>query len=116
MTQRLAVYGLLRRDESMASFLAAAAFVGEACIEGYDLYHLGGFPGAVSGAGSIVVEVYELDDAEMLALLDEAEGVDEEPPVYRRVEIEALGTPAWMYVFARDPGAKQIPSGDWLTR
>ena len=66
--------------------------------------------------GSVVVEVYELDDPELLTLLDEAEGVDDEPPAYRRVEIDALGAPAWMYVFARDPGPKQIPGGDWLAR
>ena len=114
MTERLFVYGLLRRGQPLAHFLAGARFVGPARLQGYDLLDLGDYPGAVPGAGAIVGELYELAG---LDPLDEAEGVHEAPPLYRRVRVEALGAPAWLYVYARDPGtAPRIASGDWLRR
>lgn len=114
MTERLFVYGLLRRGERLADFLAGARFVGPARVAGHDLLDLGPYPAAVPGAGTVVGEVYELAD---LDLLDEAEGVHEDPALYRRVQVEALGAPAWLYVYAREPGkAARIASGDWLRR
>jgi gamma-glutamylcyclotransferase (GGCT)/AIG2-like uncharacterized protein YtfP len=114
LTERLFVYGLLRKGERLAPFLGNARFVGAARVRGHDLLDLGSYPAAVPGEGTVVGEVYELD---ALDLLDEAEGVHEDPPLYRRVRVAALGAPAWMYVYARDPGAApRIPSGDWLRR
>lgn len=53
----------------------------------------------------------------VLDLLDEAERVDADPPLYRRVLVETDGAPAWLYVYAGpvDPST-WITSGDWLRR
>ncbi len=115
MTVRLAVYGLLRRGDSMAHLMDGAEWLGAARLSGFDLYRLTGFPGAVPGQGSIQVEVYELASPAVLAVLDEAEGVHATPPLYRRELVEVLGGPAWLYVFAGEVDADmRIASGDWL--
>ena len=106
------VYGLLRRGQSLAHIMDGATYLGRAAVEGFDLYHLGKYPGAVEGDGTVVGEVYEVAD---LARLDAAEGVDKDPPLYRRVQIEALEGPAWIYVYARSlANCFRIDSGDWL--
>ena len=109
--ERVVVYGLLRKGQSMAHMLADARFVGRVELSGFDLYHLGKYPGAVDGDGKIHGEVYEV---ESLTTLDEAEGTHKDPPLYKRIEIEALGAPAWIYVYARPlTDSFRIDSGDW---
>ena len=117
MTVRLAVYGLLRRGERLAHLMAGADLLGEARIDGYALFDLGEYPGAVGGGGGVVCEIYEAASPAVLDLLDEAEGVFAEPPLFRRELVEALGAPAWIYVYAGPvtPGAR-IASGDWKRR
>ena len=111
MSERIVVYGLLRRGERMFELLGDAPFLGSVRVPGYDLHDLGRYPAALPGEGGITGEVYEVED---LDLLDDAEGVHFDPPLYRRVRVEALGAPAWLYVYARDPkGAPRIASGDW---
>lgn len=117
MTDRVIVYGLLRKGQSMAHLLGGARDLGLVHVSGYHLLDLGPFPAAVPGDGEIVGELYALPDARMLELLDEAEGVFAEPPLYDRESVDGKGKPAWIYVYARDPeGAPRIPSGDWLNR
>ena len=118
MRGRIVVYGLLRRGQSMAPLLRGrAAFLGRASIEGFEMVDLGSYPGVVPGSGAIVGEVYEFEGRRLLDQLDRAEGVFEDPPLYRRVEVEALGAPAWLYVYARDAsGLRRIGSGDWADR
>ncbi len=111
MRGRLAVYGLLRRGERLAHLLDGARFVATASLPGYDLCDLGAYPGAVPGEGVLVAEIYELASDAQLALLDEAEGVHEDPPLYRRV---ALDDRTWIYLYARPTlSATRIASGDW---
>ncbi|MHC4960127.1 MAG: gamma-glutamylcyclotransferase family protein [Planctomycetota bacterium] len=115
--ERVFVYGLLRRGQSMAHMMARARFVGETEIDGFDLYHLGEFPGLVHGEGKVLGEVYELDSGEELAKLDAAERIDSNPPLYRRESVDALGSPTWIYVYARPTeGHLRIQSGDWVKR
>ena len=109
--ERVFVYGLLRRGQKLAHHLARATFVGDCELDGFDLYHLGNFPGAVDGDGTVAGEVYEVDN---LDELDRTEKVDDDPPLYRRVQVEALGAPAWLYVYARPlTDSFRIDSGDW---
>jgi gamma-glutamylcyclotransferase (GGCT)/AIG2-like uncharacterized protein YtfP len=117
MTVRLVVYGLLRRGESLAHLMDGAEFLGDVNVPGFDLYDLGHYPGACPGDGAVVGELYELASPAVLDLLDEAEGVHQKPPLYRRELVDAQGIPAWFYVYARHVAPdKRIDSGDWLDR
>ena len=112
--ERIFVYGLLRKGQSMAHILSDANYVGDAELDGFDLYHLGSYPGAVEGDGRIKGEIYEVND---LTSLDEAEGVDRSPPLYRRRQTDAAGSPTWIYLYARPlEGTLKIDSGDWIRR
>ncbi len=114
MTTRVAVYGLLRRGERLAHLLEGARLIEQVTLRGFDLFDLGSYPAAVAGTGVLVAEVYELASAEQLAPLDEAEGVDEDPPLYRRVALDAR---TWIYLYARTTtSAPRIASGDWIRR
>lgn len=98
----------------MSHILAGARHVGDVRLAGYDLHHLGDYPAAVPGPGSIAVEVYELPSPAVLEVLDEAEGVHRDPPLYTRELVQALGAPAWLYVWAGPvPEGRRIGSGDW---
>ena len=67
-----------------------------------------------NGEQKIVGEVFEVENLEEL---DAAERVHDDPPLYRRVSVEALGAPAWIYVYARPlTDSFPIESGDWLKR
>jgi gamma-glutamylcyclotransferase (GGCT)/AIG2-like uncharacterized protein YtfP len=104
---RLLVYGLLRRGEPMHGLLGDAVFLGEVRLPGFDLFHMGEYPAAVPGTGTIVAELYEIR-VSLLEVLDRAERV---PTLYRREIQEG----AWLYVFAGAVGgAPRIASGDWL--
>ncbi|MHC4932054.1 MAG: gamma-glutamylcyclotransferase family protein [Planctomycetota bacterium] len=117
MSERIVVYGLLRRGHSMAPLLRSSTFEGRVVLGGFEMIDLGSYPGVVPGEGCVVGEVYALGGDRLLAVLDRAEGVHEDPPLYRRIEVEALGAPAWLYVFARDvTGLRRIGSGDWADR
>jgi gamma-glutamylcyclotransferase (GGCT)/AIG2-like uncharacterized protein YtfP len=78
------------------------------------LLDLGDFPGLVDGAGRVVGEVYRLDEPELLALLDRAEGYNFDR---RRATVTlATGrrTRAWIYRYrGRRDRAVPIPDGDY---
>jgi gamma-glutamylcyclotransferase (GGCT)/AIG2-like uncharacterized protein YtfP len=117
VTVRVVVYGLLRRGAPMNHLLAGAEFLGEVVLDGYRLHDLGDYPAAVAGPGALVGELYELPSPAVLAVLDEAERVGVDPPLYRRVLVAAADAPAWLYVYARGVApSTRIPSGDWLKR
>jgi len=117
MTVRIVVYGLLRRGARMSNLLGGAEFVREVALDGYRLFDLGDYPGAVPGEGVIFGELWELPSPAVLDLLDEAERVGADPPLYRRVLVDADGAPAWLYVYAGPvEESAWITSGDWFRR
>ncbi len=117
MKPRLFVYGLLRDGRELAALLAGATALGANFLQGFDLYDLGNYPGAVPGPGTITGELYELPNVAALNVLDRAERVFDTPPLYRRQVVCVGGRLAWMYVYARDLGdAPVVASGDWLRR
>ena len=112
--ERVFVYGLLRRGQTLAHNMAGATFVGDATLDGFDLFHLGNYPGAMEGDGTLIGEVYEVDS---LDGLDATERIHDSPPLYRRVRITALDQPTWIYVYARPlTDSFKIESGDWVRR
>jgi len=125
-TNKLFVYGTLRRGFAPHKYLGRASrFLGAASIRGR-LYDLGEYPGAVASdlpGEEIRGEVYELRDLDnQLKVLDELEEFDPERPekslfVRRPVQVK-LGSgeqiKAWVYFLPRRPrNARLISSGDY---
>ena len=78
MTQRIFVYGTLKRGLSNSGYMRGQTFVAEARTEPvYRLYEFGGYPGMVPAETdgiSILGEIYDIDP-ECRARLDELEDV-----------------------------------------
>lgn len=126
------VYGTLMPGERNAdvagppgSFRAQGAV-----LAGYRLVHLDPelYPAAVAGGADDRVRGHALTYtpqswAAALPFLDDLEGVEETPPLYRRVAVrlhlDAGGElDAWVYLYAQEdrlarPGAVPLPGGDW---
>lgn len=114
---RLLVYGLLREGQPMNRLMERCELLGVRHVPGHVLHNLGPYPAAVPGEGELVAELYRVPSVETLAAMDQAEGVDWDPPLYQRVEVELDDGPAWLYVYARSTDeAPRIESGDWLDR
>jgi gamma-glutamylcyclotransferase (GGCT)/AIG2-like uncharacterized protein YtfP len=110
----LFTYGTLMRGYGLHRLLASGAEpLGAGSVRG-TLLDLGDFPGLVDGAGRVIGEVYRLDDPELLAVLDRAEGYNFD----RRRATVTLATGrrarAWLYRY-RGPRdrAVAIPDGDY---
>jgi gamma-glutamylcyclotransferase (GGCT)/AIG2-like uncharacterized protein YtfP len=118
MTQSLFVYGLLREGQNYGHILAGCTRSGPHTVEGVALYDLGEYPGAVRAPAVVVGDVYEIEDAAVLDILDRLEGVHEQPPLYIRESCQPDGqSDAWIYLYDRPVGeAPRIASGDWLNR
>lgn len=121
------VYGTLMPGGSNAHIAALGGPFGvrEAYVEGFALYHLEpeGYPAMVPGEGRVYGVLLDYDqDAidKALGYLDELEGVNEKPPYYRRVTVQALpmDEPVWTYLYDRpqrlsQPGARLVAEGRW---
>lgn len=118
MTQRLFVYGTLKREEWSRDFIAWANFISkDAEVEGFDLFQLGVFPGAKPGKGVVKGHLAKLDQA-LLSALDHYEG---HPHFFKRELVhvkvkdnDKLDGEAWMYIFQPDvSGYPQLKDGEW---
>jgi gamma-glutamylaminecyclotransferase len=114
------VYGSLRKGEFNHRLLAvpgARLVIAKARTEpGYELRDLGAFPGMVrGGAGAVIGEVYEVDEA-TLAALDRLEG---HPRFYSRTRIALrdleAGAAVEAYLLRPEQvvGKPLVISGDW---
>jgi gamma-glutamylcyclotransferase (GGCT)/AIG2-like uncharacterized protein YtfP len=109
----LFAYGTLMRGYERHRFLAGATLVTTGHVRGR-LLGLRGYPGLVAGGGRVSGEVYRLDDAQLLPLLDREEGYNF---VRRRAIVTLAGgrrARAWLYRY-RGPRerASEIPDGDY---
>jgi gamma-glutamylcyclotransferase (GGCT)/AIG2-like uncharacterized protein YtfP len=109
---RLFTYGTLKKGFHNAFYLRDAHFLGEFSTDSlYSMYNFGNYP-AVSeyGKTSIVGEVYEISEAQLLAI-DRLEWC---PNFYQRVRIETSFGEAWMYVVSETLCADKVrTSGVW---
>jgi gamma-glutamylcyclotransferase (GGCT)/AIG2-like uncharacterized protein YtfP len=115
------VYGTLKKGHSNHAVLRGADFVCHAYIRGYDMYHLGGFPGIIEGNGEVYGEVYKITD-DHLPWLDRLEGYSPDSKLencmYLRkpvsFETEAGKMEAFVYIWNGPvTNRKKIESGIW---
>lgn len=112
----LFTYGTLRRGHEAARLLEGCERIGPATVAG-SLYDIDGeYPALVlAGAGRVEGEIWRCPP-EVLARLDEYEGVSE--GLFRRVATEAGGLACWVYVAGpklarRLTPRRRIKSGRW---
>lgn len=111
-TERVFVYGSLRRGQSNHGQLLAARDEGEGTLEGADLHDLGPFPMAVPGGGRVQGEVFAVT-RELLLALDRFEGV---PRLYRRHRRRLTdGRRVWVYLGQAHQvrHSPLLPDGRW---
>ena len=93
-------------------------FLGDATLAGM-LVDCGEYPALIDGPGTVVAEIYQAPDEEVIRILDDYEDCHPEnvgASLYRREWRPVTGPVprAWVYVYNRDPrGLPVIPHGDW---
>jgi gamma-glutamylcyclotransferase (GGCT)/AIG2-like uncharacterized protein YtfP len=91
----------------------ASTFVGEGLVRGC-LLDLGSYPGLVEGAGRVRGEIYRIDDPELLAVLDRAEGYNFDRRRTTVTLAKGRRMRAWIYRYrGRRERAVLIPDGDY---
>ena len=119
----LFTYGTLRDGEERSGILSKfSSKVYKDCkIKGSLIDLPDGYPGLISGDGSVVGEIHHTPDIEnALKKLDTIEGFNgygEDGSLFHRVLTYSNNIPCWTYVYARssDDGPV-IESGDWCKR
>jgi gamma-glutamylcyclotransferase (GGCT)/AIG2-like uncharacterized protein YtfP len=119
----LFTYGTLRDGEERSGILSKfSSKVYKDCkIKGSLIDLPDGYPGLISGDGSVVGEIHHTPDIEnALKKLDTIEGFNgygEDGSLFHRVLTYSNNIPCWTYVYARssDDGPV-IESGDWSKR
>jgi len=129
----LFVYGTLRRTTNTTMYQhflkEDAEYIGDAIYRG-KIYVVDIYPGVVPSDDEqdmVFGEVFKLKDpGELILRIDEYEGCSDDFPrpwLYYRDEVEVTLTdsgetiPVWIYLYNRDPEAKQLPritSGDYM--
>ncbi len=124
-TPRLALYGSLRKDfQTHDAPLGLLGMLGmrqaaERCWIAGQLYDLGDYPGIVAGEGTVLGDLYTVEDPRALHLLDSYERWNPGDPsgslyVRRRVILLMPEVDAWVYFYNGDISEREfIPSGDW---
>lgn len=116
---KLAVYGSLKSTQSNSSLLGNNAKVlqRDVRLADFSLYDLLVFPAVVrdfEGPG-VMCEIVEID-ADRLHVIDNYEGVSDNPPLFEReLEILPSGEKVIIYVYNRSVPdyAALVPSGRW---
>jgi gamma-glutamylcyclotransferase (GGCT)/AIG2-like uncharacterized protein YtfP len=102
---RVFVYGTLKSGHHRNGiYLSGSKFVGQATIDGFELYSIrGAFPAVVRPAdgqlgGLVYGEVYEVDDGTLRAL----DRLEQNGTMYTREIVETSAGPAYVYIMSRE--------------
>ena len=120
----LFIYGTLRGGEERSEILSEfSRKVYKDCkIRGRLIDLPGGYPGLISGDGSVVGEIHHTPKIQnVLKILDndveDFKGYGEDGSLFHRVLTYSNDIPCWTYVYAGSPDdGPVIESGDWLKR
>ncbi len=117
-TLRVFVYGTLRKGQYNHYLLNKARFIKDTRVDGFQMYSRGFFPFLYEGEGSIIAELYEINQRIFFSL-DLLEGY---PHHYqRKIVSDVNGDEAWIYYFENRNNERYmsngsyIESGDWLS-
>lgn len=101
MTEKVFVYGTLKRGGRLSRYMYRTNFICEDILEDFDMYTNGYFPMIVEGSGVVYGEVYEIDKAEIPRL----DRVESEGLIYRRTTvITKAGHEVYAYVWLGEVG------------
>ncbi len=113
----VAVYGSLRKGLGNHRVLGDSTLLGTDVVSGWEMFSLGGFPGIRSGLGSIVVEVYLVDNEAIAEALDRLEGY-RGPDANNFYDKETVFTQygeASIYTLQEGyDGSNIVEKGDWV--
>jgi gamma-glutamylcyclotransferase (GGCT)/AIG2-like uncharacterized protein YtfP len=117
----VAVYGSLRNGLALVDTPDLARYLTEAgsCKIGGVLYDLGEYPALVPGHGTVIGELFRVEDTQVFRTLDEYEqydphGRDDSLYIRRCVRLKEPSTDVWVYFYNGDVSDKEVvPSGDW---
>lgn len=92
---KVAVYGTLKTGQANHFYLEGLSPLVEETISGWDMFAVygGGFPAIVEGEGSILIQVFEVDDATFRSL----DGLEGYPSFYNRKKVSTSVGEAWIY-------------------
>ena len=105
------VYGTLMEGEANHGYLDNSTFLGNAVIEGYEMYDCGWYPAIVAGDGLVIGELYDVP-LEDIPSIDMLEG---EGSLYvkkcERISLNGNSTFAYVYIYLGDVSSlERIPS------
>lgn len=116
---KVAVYGSLRQGMgNYNALLPGKEPIETRTLDGYEMYDVagGGFPGVVHGEGTVLVEVYEVNDME-LSRLDMLEGYRANSPESSFYIREELDDGTFIYIYNERglvSNYTRVVDGDWV--
>lgn len=117
---KIAVYGTLKEGYGNHHYIAGAKYLGDCVTEPeYNMHSMGGFPGVTKGGTTpITIEVYEVEDEEMLRDIYSLEGYtgrrDADANWYDTTLVDTPYGEAEMFYFKQPLNRPVISSGVWL--
>lgn len=119
------VYGTLKEGGALSHHVSKNRINSKnATLKGFDLYDLGWFPGIVPGNGTVLGELHEFDNPDVITeMIDKIEGYSPDHPetsLYLRKEVtvraENKDIVTEAYIFNKEITEKKklIKSGNWL--
>lgn len=116
---KYAVYGTLRLNQgnyyNILHNAKGVKYLETKRIDGYDMFSIGGFPGVIRGEGSIVVDVFQVDNPLIESRLDSLEGYDPimgaEGSWYDKQQTD---DGEWIYIWQEERHNGKISHGDWV--